>query len=290
MALTFALLTLAILSLWIGTDETSTGWRLAWIVPFSAALVAAIAAHIIEPVGLVWIALLALAGGGFSSPKSSAPMRGAFAFAIIVLAGGLMAHQLPGFNNPRTISGLRFSAEGIPYRLHLNFDKTTAGLLLLAFCHARIGRARDWQTMFRRTAPAALATIIVLLTLALAFGYVRFDAKFPPHAWQWMWVNLCFTCMAEEALFRGFIQAQLQKTWQHIPRGKFLALATAAVLFGLAHAGGGMTYVALSTVAGFGYGWAYLRTGRIEASILAHFALNAVHFFGFTYPALEHTR
>ena len=45
-------------------------------------------------------------------------------------------------------------------------------------------------------------------------------------------------------------------------------------------------YVALAAVAGAGYGWAYLRTQRIEASILTHFALNAVHFFGFTYPAL----
>lgn len=46
-------------------------------------------------------------------------------------------------------------------------------------------------------------------------------------------------------------------------------------------------YVALATVAGAGYGWAYQRAGgRIEASILTHFALNAVHFFFFTYPAL----
>jgi len=43
----------------------------------------------------------------------------------------------------------------------------------------------------------------------------------------------------------------------------------------------------LSTVAGLGYGWVYQRTGRIEASILTHFALNLVHFLLFTYPALQ---
>ena len=37
---------------------------------------------------------------------------------------------------------------------------------------------------------------------------------------------------------------------------------------------------------GLGYGWVYLRTERIEASILTHFLLNCIHFVFFTYPAL----
>jgi membrane protease YdiL (CAAX protease family) len=118
---------------------------------------------------------------------------------------------------------------------------------------------------------------------------VSFDPKFPRESWLWMGVNLGFTCVAEEALFRGFIQAQLQRLWRNRPRGAWLALSVAAVLFGLAHAGGGPAYVALATVAGVGYGWVYLRTGCIEASILTHFALNATHFFFFTYPALQRT-
>jgi membrane protease YdiL (CAAX protease family) len=57
------------------------------------------------------------------------------------------------------------------------------------------------------------------------------------------------------------------------------------VLFGLAHIAGGWRYVALATVAGAGYGTVFYRSRRIEASILAHFTLNAVHFLLFTYPA-----
>jgi hypothetical protein len=60
----------------------------------------------------------------------------------------------------------------------------------------------------------------------------------------------------------------------------------AAVLFGFAHAAGGWKYVVLATVAGAGYGWVYERTQRVEASVLAHWALNTAHFFLFTYPAL----
>jgi hypothetical protein len=129
--------------------------------------------------------------------------------------------------------------------------------------------------------------LLVLLGLSLASGYVRFDPKFPRESWLWITVNLCFTCVAEEALFRGFIQAQLARLWGNVVRGGWYALLVSAVLFGLAHAAGGPAYVTLATIAGVGYGWAYLRTGRIEASILTHFAVNATHFFGFTYPALQ---
>jgi membrane protease YdiL (CAAX protease family) len=59
-----------------------------------------------------------------------------------------------------------------------------------------------------------------------------------------------------------------------------------ALLFGLAHARGGAPLVLLATVAGLFYGAAYLRARRIEGAILTHFALNAVHFLAFSYPAL----
>jgi membrane protease YdiL (CAAX protease family) len=47
-----------------------------------------------------------------------------------------------------------------------------------------------------------------------------------------------------------------------------------------------VAYVALSTIAGLFYGFAYWKTKRIEASMLVHFGTNAIHFFAFSYPAL----
>jgi membrane protease YdiL (CAAX protease family) len=66
-----------------------------------------------------------------------------------------------------------------------------------------------------------------------------------------------------------------------------VALTLSSVLFGLSHLGGGLLYSALATMAGFGYGWVYQRTGAIEASIGVHFLVNALHFVFFTYPALR---
>jgi membrane protease YdiL (CAAX protease family) len=137
-------------------------------------------------------------------------------------------------------------------------------------------------------APWSLAVIAVLMVGSLGLGFVRWEPKFPPESGLWLGVNLLFTCTAEELLFRGFIQRELQSTLRRFAGGRWIALVVASILFGFAHLAGGLTYVGLATLAGVGYGFIYQRTQRIEASILTHFALNSVHFFAFTYPALAH--
>ena len=288
MAPTYTLLTLAVLTLWLGADDrASVLYRNVWLLPWVASLATALAFGIVQPVGLVWIVALAAATFWFSRPPAQRWQLVAAGVAPLVLAAGLTLHRLPGFNNPRVISSVRFSADAIPFTLYLNYDKTLAGLFILGWCHSRIARATEWRVMFAITAPRAGGVMGLIMMLSVAVGYVRFEPKFPADTWLWLWVNLCFTCLAEEALFRGFIQAQLQRVWQRWSGGGWLALAVAAALFGLAHAAGGVAYVALATVAGLGYGWIYQRTQRIEASILTHFTLNTVHFFAFTYPALQ---
>jgi membrane protease YdiL (CAAX protease family) len=98
---------------------------------------------------------------------------------------------------------------------------------------------------------------------------------------MWLWSMLFLTALPEEALFRGVVQTGLVAR-----AGEWQGLTAAAVLFGVAHAGGGVVYVLLSIVAGAGYGWIYLRTRSIAGSILAHTALNSAHLLLFTYPAL----
>ena len=283
---TFTLLTIAILALWSGADESRPLARAAWLLPLVAALGAALAGGIITPIALVWIGGFGAATFAFSQAAYPRSVRRVAFIGLVVLAAGLMTHQLPGFNNPRVIAAQQFTTDAIPFRLHLNIDKTVVGIFLLGFCHPRIRRFVEWRAMFSGAAPIAIGLIAGIMILALALGYVRFDPKFPREAWLWLWVNLCFTCMAEEAVFRGFIQRELQQRWRGLRHGSWSALVVAAVLFGLAHAAGGVVYVLLASIAGAGYGWVYLRTGRIEASILTHFALNATHFIGFTYPAL----
>lgn len=200
---------------------------------------------------------------------------------ILVLA--LALHMLPGFANPPVLSQRVLTPGSAPYTLRLNFDKTAAGVVLLAFATAALASRTAWMRMWRGMAPYTLATVAIVVGLAWAWGYIAFAPKLTAWFVPWALVNLLFVCMAEEAFFRHFLQRQLARVIGGA-RGGVIALGVTAPLFGIAHAGGVPLLVALATVAGLGYGYVYLRTGRVEASILTRFAVNAVHFLLFTYP------
>jgi hypothetical protein len=85
---------------------------------------------------------------------------------------------------------------------------------------------------------------------------------------------------------RGFVQHELARIGSNAKLAAILALVVSAVLFGLAHFAGGLTYVIAGILAGLGYCLAYQLTRRIEAAIAVHFALNATHFLLFTYPSV----
>ncbi len=122
------------------------------------------------------------------------------------------------------------------------------------------------------------------MTLTIVVGYAQVDFKLPPITAVFLLTKLFFTCVAEEAIFRGYLQERLSRLFLTIRFSGFMTVFFSGLLFGLAHAGGGFIYTSLAALAGIGYAYAYLCTKRIEAPILTHFALITVHFIGFTYP------
>ncbi len=190
-------------------------------------------------------------------------------------------HWLPGFFNLKVIDQLRLSPDSIPFTMYLNFDKAMAGLLLSAF-FLRVSEKRGLRRADLLLVVNTLGTLVlVLLPISLALGYVKVDFKLPSETGLWALNNLLFVCMAEEALFRGAIQGSLTSKI-----GSRWAILVGALLFGAAHFKGGMAYVALASVAGLFYGYAYARSERLLAPMLVHFGLNLVHFLVFSYPAL----
>lgn len=289
--LPYAWLSLAIVSLWLPPQIARVRATSASPLPLRHAVSAAwlilavghgYATGIVMVLGVLVIVALGLLCYRYSRDREALTT-----IAVLVFSLALMAHVVPGFANLLVVRDAVLSPDAVPYTLYLNFDKAQIGLFLLAFGPPLLSSPAEWVAMLKGTLPRVLVLIAVLMACALWVGQIRVDIKWLEIFPIWAWSNLVFTCTAEETLFRGVIQRRLQG--EFLPdqaSGRAIAgLATASLLFGLAHYAGGVWSVVLATIAGVGYGWIFWRTNRIEASILAHFLVNTTHALFFTYPA-----
>ena len=250
------------------------------MVPALLAVVLAFAGDLVDWRGLV--ALLAVAAACIAAHR--APDRSArlVAHAVVVaFCAGFFLHVVPGFNNPRVIDTVLIGEGAPPIRGYLNFDKGMAGVLLLGLYVPERVRNDDAARRFTAFAWRFVIMVGIVVTVAMASGYARWDPKFPDWWALWVWSMLVLTALPEEAAFRGVIQEQIGR---YVPGAPWIAIIAAGVLFGLAHAAGGSLYVVVASLAGVGYGWIYASTRSIAWAIVAHAGLNAIHFFLFTYP------
>ncbi len=207
-------------------------------------------------------------------------------FGVVSLA--LAMHLLPGFHNLLIVQPHNITDDAVPFKLYANFDKGLVGLFLLGF----IFRGQINRNYYRKRPKAKLigtifcVTPILVFACALLLGLIQFDPKWPSFWLYFLGINLLFTCVAEEAFFRGYLQQGLSSWLHEKPYILFVVPFISGVIFGVAHFGGGVGYVLTASLAGVGYALLYHKTHRIELSILCHFLLNVLHLFLFTYPML----
>jgi membrane protease YdiL (CAAX protease family) len=281
----FAALAVALAMLWTPRVWASPRAARAWTMPFAVALAAALAGGIVDVRGV--LVLLAFAVACRAANRAAGKTMSVVAHAaMLVVCGGLMLHVLPGFDNPVVLDRVVLSPGGVPYTKYLDFDKAVTGLFLLGVYAPTLTESDHGPRPARAFAWRFALTTGVVIALSLAAGFVRWDPKAPAWLPPWACSLLFFTVLPEEALFRGVVQTAVERWAGLTERATIAAILLAAALFGLAHAGGGPTYVMLATVAGAGYGWIFARTRSISAAIAAHLALDVVHFVFFTYPAL----
>ncbi|OZI35831.1 CPBP family intramembrane metalloprotease domain-containing protein [Bordetella genomosp. 1] len=245
---------------------------------------------------------LAVAGLGFAAYDGQVDARALLALALLGLSAwavrlrrgwpvplghalfiataiALALHLLPGFHNPRVIDAVQFDPRALPFTMYLNYDKPIIALwIMLVLAPPRFGP--DARATVGAALAAGTAACVLCLGTAWALEFTRWAPHWPAEGGLWLLNNAVFVTLAEEALFRGYVQERLTRRI-----GPWPACAIAALLFGLAHFDGGPALIALATLAGLCYGWAY-RHGGLAAAVLAHLALNAAHFGLFVYPAL----
>lgn len=254
--------------------------RWGWCLPFLVACGLGVAGDTLDARALASLIVLGLVCTAHR--QSRLPASAPWLAGILALA--LALHRVPGFQPLLLLDSLVLSPGAIPFTLRAGFDKAAAGLLLLACFAPRCSGLDELGRSLRSALP--LATVTVALTLAAAWlgGQVVADPKWPASAPVFLVSNLLFTCVAEEAFFRGLIQEGLHRRFAGLSPAWPVALSS--LLFAAAHLGGGLPHAALAGLAGLGYALVHARSRRIEAAILTHFSVNAVHFLGFTYPAL----
>lgn len=285
MYLTFGFLSAAVLSTWIpGTIINSARVQLRlWHFLLAAAVVSGLAARLVSVPAVVTVALLFLLCQ--LSVAAATPLkRRILEVAAAIVALAMAMHLLPGFANPKLYDAIVLSPLSAPLTVYLNFDKAVAGMMLVAYLCRKI----ESRTDAARVAPAAIiygvATTTAVIALGLVIHYIALDVKGVEQTITFLFVNVVFAVIAEEAFFRGVIQERLHRIAGDRTLGYVFAVLLSAILFGLVHGAGGAKLVALATVAGVGYAAVYAKTRSVEASIFVHALLNTVHFALFTYP------
>lgn len=286
MPVPFVLLGLAIAAVWLPPIRLGQRRLPIWRPAFIAAIGVALVTDVLAGPGLTALVFLgALLWVAQRAAAKALSIPCTVAGALLALA--LALHLLPGFANPVAIAGVRLTADAAPYWQRLNFDKGAAGLLVLALTARRAATIHEWRAALRIGTLAAVVTAFLIASAGIAMSHFAPAPKLPAVALTFLFTNLFFTCIAEEAFFRGLIQEPLHQFAQARPRLRWMPVAAAGLAFGAAHAAGAPAGAALASIAGFGYAGAYALTRRVEAAIFAHFGVNAIHFFTFTYPHLQ---
>ena len=244
------------------------------LILLGVALLTALWLERLSPVAaLVSLAGLLLA---WRTPSLPQPWRGVALTLVLLWAMTLTLHLVPGFDNLKVLDRVQAGPASVPFTLYLNLDKPLIffGLLLAWPALLGPGGAMRWRPLALLMLPLA-----ALLITAWLLGALKPEVGLPHWWWLFAFNNLLFTCVAEEALFRGLIQqgvASRSKPW--------LGLLVASLLFGAAHLAGGPLLVLFAALAGACYGLAFQLSGRLSVAILLHFLFNFAHLALFTYP------
>ena len=248
-----------------------------WLLIFAVFL--ALPANLLTPLALVWISI-GMAGCYWAQRQARGLVWVMIPLAIylFVMAVGV----LPGFTRITLIEPALLGDGATPYGLRIVLAKPIAGLLVLGWLAPRcpswsaVGRlVLRWQQWL----PPAVFVLLVAWLLGLAV-----DVK-------WLWwtplfilFNTLFTVLPEEAFFRTFFQQPLEQRFGNA----WWILLLVGVLFALAHVvpvnvelWQPFTVIALAGVA---YAWAYRQSGCVESAVLAHMAVNSLHFVLLVYP------
>ncbi|CDH18581.1 CPBP family intramembrane metalloprotease [Xenorhabdus bovienii] len=190
----------------------------------------------------------------------------------------LFMHYIPGFNNLKYLDKVQVGPLSAPFSMYFNFDKALIPFILL-FCMPSLFTRKPVAEAFPHVWAALIVAIPALLGLATELGGLAVELHLPNWFPAFVVANIFFVSLAEEALFRGYLQQKLSQLIN-----PYLALVITSLIFGAAHFAGGSLLMIFATLAGLIYGLAWMWSGRLWVAVAFHVSLNLGHLLFFTYP------
>ena len=204
-----------------------------------------------------------------------------FGFLIfLVLACLLVSHCFPGVNNVKILDSFVMADGG--FDVYLHFDKVFLAVLLL-YLLSPMDRQKGFRASYSVILYYYVVTLLVLLPLMYFTGF--------HHQWNsshslilWAVNHFFFVSFSDEIIFRRFIQNSLVHYFRNVQYGDLVAIFMGALIFGLAHWGGGIVSMGLAAVTGFFYGLCFYHTCNFRVSMALHFLISFTHVLCFTNP------
>lgn len=208
--------------------------------------------------------------------------------SAIVLGVLVGLYKPQGFSSPLIFRVEQFYEGGLPFELRVNISIALAGYAIL-FCLPLNYQPKNVyipQLLYQVIASVFLSFVVIVVAYFIL--NLEFHIKPLRYILLFSLVNLCVTCIAEEAFMRLLLQAQLHQFIARITAQKYiqeyLPLLLATILFVLTHYPPTLEMTFVYALAGFSYGLIYLITKNIWASVGVHFLVNLLHFSFFSYP------
>ncbi|KHN57868.1 CAAX protease [Dickeya fangzhongdai] len=231
--------------------------------------------------GMGFMGLLALAAAVNVAYRSHPGARRATELFLVAGVVALTLHLAPGFHNPKVLDNVHVGPQSAAFSMYFNLDKALIPFVLLA-CMPTLFSSSPARSPGKWVWCLLALAVPMLLWGAVLAGGLKLETHNPSWLWSFMLANLFFVSLAEEALFRGYLQQRLAGVVS-----PWLALIVSALLFGVMHFAGGVLQVAFAALAGLLYGLAWMWSGRLWVATLFHFGLNLCHLLFFTYPMLQ---
>ncbi|WP_244614618.1 CPBP family intramembrane glutamic endopeptidase [Pseudofrancisella aestuarii] len=239
---------------------------------------------IVKPLGLISIFLVFIFSFGLRESYTKTLIHVPITILAFIFLLLLSAHVIPGFNNLKLLNNVYISKDAIPFSLYLNYDSIVSAYGLLLFSvQIKLAKFKELPLIIRSGLFYGLISIVILIPIIFALGFVHWDVKLTKITLLFAIVNLIFTCISEEIFWRGFVQNSIAKYSSSI-----IAVLITSILFAVIHiVFAGVNFAILAFVASLIYGFSYVKTKRLEVSIICHYFVNMAQFIFVTYPILK---